>query len=85
MGARKINASIINGNKTHTLFGNGTQLAQATRTATFNTVNEFTLGGFAQYNGFQIGYMSECILFANDQTSNIGAITTNLNTYYSIY
>lgn len=85
MAVRKLYSSFITGNKTHTLYGNSTQLAQATRAGTFNTITEFTLGGYAQYNGFQIGYMNECILYTTDQTTNKTGIENNINTNYSLY
>jgi hypothetical protein len=85
MNVRKVYSSIINGNKTHTVWGNGTQLATGSKTGTFNPINELTLGGFVGTNGYQNGYMSEFILYSNDQAPNRTGIETNINTYYAIY
>ena len=85
MSVRKVYSSFITGNKTHDLYGNNSLLATGTRAGTFNNVTELTLGGYAQFNGFQVGYMSECIMYLNDQTTNRTGISNNINTYYSIY
>ena len=85
MSLRKLYSSFITGNKTHTLYGNGSQLDQVTRTGTFNTITEFTLGGLVSTNGYQVGYMNECVLYTSDQTSNKTGIESNINTYYSLY
>ena len=85
MSTRKLYTSIIATGKTHTLYGNSSQLVTATRSGTFNTITEFTLGGYAQYNGFQVGYMNECVLYTTDQTSNKTGIESNINAYYSLY
>ena len=85
MAVRKLYSSFITGNKTHTIYGNGSQLVQVTRTGTFNTITEFTLGGLVSTNGYQVGYMNECVLYTSDQTSNKTGIESNINTYYSLY
>lgn len=85
MAVRKLYSSFITGNKTHTLYGNTSQLDQVTRTGTFNTITEFTLGGLVSSNGYQVGYMNECVLYTSDQTSNKTGIESNINTYYSLY
>jgi predicted RecA/RadA family phage recombinase len=82
MDTTKVYSSIINGNITHTVWGNGTQIATGTRTGTFNNITEFTLGGYVRTNGYQNGYASEVIMYTNDQSSNRTNIESNINTIY---
>jgi hypothetical protein len=64
------------------------------RTPATNTVNVGTLtldrGAIAALqrisaSSFFGGYLSECILYASDQSSNRSGIETNINSYYGIY
>lgn len=85
LGLRKVYSSLITGNKTHTVYGNTSQLATGSKTGTFNNLSEFTIGGYRGSAGFQNGFMSELIIYTTDQTSNRNAIESNINTYYTIY
>ena len=81
----KVYSSFITGNKTIDLYGNNTLLGTGTRAGTFNNITELTFGGYNLYNGWQIGYMSECILYITNQTTNRTGMSSNMNSFYSIY
>ncbi len=85
MNTRKVYSSLITGNKTHTVYGNGIQLATGSKTGMFNNLIEFTIGGYVSTNGYQNGFMSELIMYTNDQSSNRNGIESNINSFYSIY
>ena len=50
-----------------------------------DAVNSMRLGAFGDLSGYLNGYMSECIFYDSDQTSNKNGIQTNINEYFSIY
>ena len=85
MNVTKVYSSFITGNKTIDVYGNNTLLGTGTRTGTFNNITEFTLGGYNLFNGYQLGYMSECIVYTTNQTTNRTDINTNINSFYTIY
>jgi hypothetical protein len=85
MNVTKVYSSFITGNTTIDLYGNNTLLGTGTRAGTLSNIKEFTLGGYNLYNGYQIGYMSECIVYTTNQTTNRTDINTNINSFYSIY
>lgn len=82
---RKVYSSIITGNKTQTVYGNGIQLVTVTNTGTFNNLTEFTIGGYLATNGFQNGFISEVIVYTSNQSFNRTGIESNINSFYSIY
>ena len=83
----KIGSFIYNGT-TGYLWKNNTQLTSGA--LTLNTaIGDFTQigstgGGSAVLEPLQ-GNISECILYLTNQLSNISAINSNINSYYSIY
>jgi hypothetical protein len=85
MNVNKLYSSIVNGNKTHTVWGNNVQLAQGTKTGTLGTPTGFAIGGIQNSSYYSSGYMNELIIYSNDQSSNRTGIQNNINTYYSIY
>jgi hypothetical protein len=85
MNVTKVYSSFITGNTTIDLYGNNTLLGTGTRAGTLSNIKEFTLGGYNLYNGYQIGYMSECIVYTTNQTTNRTDINTNINSFYTIY
>jgi hypothetical protein len=85
MNVNKLYSSIVNGNKTHTVWGNSVQLAQGTKTGTLGTPTAFAFGGIQSTSYYSKGFLNEVIIYSNDQSSNRTGIETNINTYYSIY
>lgn len=85
MNTRKVYSSLITGNKTHTVYGNGTQLVTGSKSGTFNNLSEFSIGGYNSISGYQNGYISELIIYTTDQSSNRTGIESNINNYYTIY
>jgi hypothetical protein len=85
MNVTKVYSSFITGNKTIDLYGNNILLGTGTRAGTFSNITELTFGGYNLYNGWQLGYMSECILYITTQTANRTGMSSNMNSFYSIY
>ena len=71
---------------TMSIYGNNTLVGTATKPVTWGTlVTSYSIGGYFLSDTHRNGDCQEFIQWNNDKSTNRTGITTNINTFYSIY
>ena len=79
---QRLDSFLIAGSSTNMYQDN---VSKSTSSPGGNAMNENTLGGSGSSEQSATGTIQEFILYGSNQSTNIGAINTDINTYFSIY
>jgi hypothetical protein len=82
----RIHTIISAAGTTMSIYGNNTLVGSGTRTSTWNAgVYSYSIGGYFAASLYRDGDCQEYILYNSDKSADRTGITTNINTFYSIF
>jgi hypothetical protein len=90
-GTRKLYNQQYIPNLNHKIFVDNTEMISGSATTIGNATFDFLIGGYNDTTGGEgtglplNGQIQELIIYLSNQSSNLSAINTNINSYYAIY